>query len=246
MASPIRTSAPAAEQSRIACIYVIGGPPDVVKVGFAVDLQRRLAQLQTASPHRLTVLFRQETPAEDAAAVETQAHWILRDHRRNGEWFEVTVETAAAAIRSAHASVREGTARAERRGAAAARRGYAGNPLAVLYRNGTLDVRRYEGGIVYQRALAIALGSPDHVTGAHRRDAELLVDVKRWVTRANAAMEAAAGAEAMVLTQALLWEGHRLHTAAMEGLRKERALRLIAKALAAVADQVTDEPWMRR
>jgi hypothetical protein len=71
-----------------------------VKVGSSNDPARRLAELQTGSPHRLWIDYRVAVSG-CASQVEFAAHDILAAHRGLGEWFAVPTEAAIAAIHAA-------------------------------------------------------------------------------------------------------------------------------------------------
>ena len=75
-------------------IYVIqaGGAEGPVKFGRAENVNARLAALSTASPYPLNLVAELDAPDE----AERQFHWLLRDHRLNGEWFIWCPEVAAA------------------------------------------------------------------------------------------------------------------------------------------------------
>jgi hypothetical protein len=100
---------PATARLRSGYVYVITNPawPGCVKVGRAGDPDRRLAGYQTASPKR-----DYERPfmqfAKDCFALESLVHRELAN-RLEGEWFEVDVDTAVAAIRAAFAKVEGST-----------------------------------------------------------------------------------------------------------------------------------------
>jgi len=78
-------------------IYVILGEHDLVKIGISNDPTSRLANLQTASPFRLRLVF--TAPAYGHAyRIEQMAHTILGRQRASGEWFKVTPDMAIAAV----------------------------------------------------------------------------------------------------------------------------------------------------
>jgi len=62
--------------------YFVQGPPlTPVKIGRARDVARRVASLQTGSPHELRVLLVLEGDREE------EMHWAFAKHRLRGEWF---------------------------------------------------------------------------------------------------------------------------------------------------------------
>lgn len=82
------------------CVYVIstfGG--FFSKIGVSRDPAARLAQLQTACPHELTLCHATgQMPAGSARSIERLCHAYLSDHREAGEWFAIPPDLAAAAI----------------------------------------------------------------------------------------------------------------------------------------------------
>lgn len=57
-----------------------------IKVGYSLDPEARLRQLQTASPHRLEIV----ATIEGGATEEGQIHEVLAEFRMEGEWFRST------------------------------------------------------------------------------------------------------------------------------------------------------------
>ena len=66
-------------------VYVLQGG-DKVKIGISVDPIGRAAARQTASPVRLSILWRITCP--DARHLEAALHARYAAHRLHGEWFE--------------------------------------------------------------------------------------------------------------------------------------------------------------
>lgn len=81
-------------------LYVIAesdaGP---CKVGHAANPRTRLALLQTGNPRRITLEYM--AAVGDAETAEQFAHTVLWETRILGEWFDVGVERATAAVRLA-------------------------------------------------------------------------------------------------------------------------------------------------
>lgn len=75
-------------------VYLIqAGEEGPVKIGFtAVDPQRRLAQLQTASPYRLSLRFTIHGDVTSEKHLQTR----FADYRLEGEWFEPRQDIFAA------------------------------------------------------------------------------------------------------------------------------------------------------
>ncbi|WP_084718870.1 GIY-YIG nuclease family protein [Streptacidiphilus carbonis] len=68
-------------------VYVIGSADEagLLKIGRAVDVPRRLAQLKGMSPVPLSVLWSRETDNTD---LESKLHRHFASYRRHGEWFD--------------------------------------------------------------------------------------------------------------------------------------------------------------
>lgn len=77
-------------------VYIIatlrdGKPSEPVKVGITKSIASRFNTLQTASPNKLEVYFAAPVPnRENAAKIEKGFHHVLRKHRLNGEWFDIS------------------------------------------------------------------------------------------------------------------------------------------------------------
>jgi T5orf172 domain len=81
-------------------IYVIKGDNGLCKIGITANPNARLAQL------RSTLSFPMDfawigAPKGDTIAIERDAHAMLAQYRRNGEWFEVSPDAAVGAIHAA-------------------------------------------------------------------------------------------------------------------------------------------------
>jgi hypothetical protein len=94
-------------------VYVIGSGRGPRKIGIAVNPVSRLRRLQTGSAARLTLQHQRHIARALAPAVEAYAHWLLRDHKQQGEWFRVSAAHAIEALDQAEAAVARGE-RAER------------------------------------------------------------------------------------------------------------------------------------
>lgn len=84
-------------------IYVIGPRFGPRKIGFASDVQKRLATLQSSNPAELIIQYRIDVGGQ-ARDVEFEAHRLLQDRRLRGEWFNVTLDDAIGAIETAIAT----------------------------------------------------------------------------------------------------------------------------------------------
>jgi len=82
-------------------VYVIASEGGMCKIGKANDPQKRVRELSTGSPYRLTVAH--TFPLESqfrCFEVERAAHERLAEKRMSGEWFNVTADEAADAVRA--------------------------------------------------------------------------------------------------------------------------------------------------
>lgn len=64
-------------------IYFVQAETGQIKIGLALDVGRRLAQIRTISPVPITLL----ATAEGGRAKEHQYHQRFAEHRMHGEWF---------------------------------------------------------------------------------------------------------------------------------------------------------------
>lgn len=65
-------------------VYFIRSEPGEIKIGLAIDVQKRLRGLQTSHPYALTLL----TAVKGSKEVECAYHKQFAEHRLHGEWFE--------------------------------------------------------------------------------------------------------------------------------------------------------------
>ena len=96
----LKTRPPRGSTSGVSSVYVIGNDANgLVKIGYADNLRNRFSGLNCGSPVCLRVLhFVHVVDGCIAKRVEGLVHKRLADKRRKGEWFEVSVAEAAAAI----------------------------------------------------------------------------------------------------------------------------------------------------
>lgn len=89
-------------------LYVVQARRNLVKIGMAAKPAARLCSLQTGSTERLRLAHIVPVERSLAVAVERYAHWLLNEFRGSGEWFSVSAEQAATAIREALSAVSDG------------------------------------------------------------------------------------------------------------------------------------------
>lgn len=72
--------------------FIRAGRTNSVKIGYAKNVEKRLATHQTSSPHKLELIgFLPGTIAD-----ESDWHDRFRDHRIRGEWFELAMDLRCA------------------------------------------------------------------------------------------------------------------------------------------------------
>ena len=69
----------------------------MVKVGHTIHIDKRLDELQVASPHQLRMIARGEVD------LEKRLHYLLRPWWRGGEWFDLNDETRTIILSSLEA-----------------------------------------------------------------------------------------------------------------------------------------------
>ncbi len=83
-------------------VYLITAGDDVVKIGVAKNVLRRLKGLQTGHYEKLSIAYNIGFPRRDVAyAVECRAHRLLKEYLMEGEWFAVSLDKARVAIEQA-------------------------------------------------------------------------------------------------------------------------------------------------
>lgn len=80
------------------CIYIIGIQDNPVKIGMADNPRLRLKSLQTGCPDDLQLFWHIKVLSHSVEEIEAAVGRELIEHRRRGEWFNVSVETAKATI----------------------------------------------------------------------------------------------------------------------------------------------------
>ena len=76
-------------------LYVIGpqkGGP--TKIGFSVDPEKRLSNLQTGNPNILKIHYLVEVSTDKVRNMERIIHKTCKMHRLKGEWFNFDSKTA--------------------------------------------------------------------------------------------------------------------------------------------------------
>ena len=84
-------------------VYVVGPEIGPKKIGIAKNVRSRLSQYKTHNTQNVKLLFSINCPKDKAKRIEKSVHQALKERRVHGEWFNVSVEEAKAAIRDAAA-----------------------------------------------------------------------------------------------------------------------------------------------
>jgi hypothetical protein len=98
--------APAAPPIEGAFLYIISGPPGLVKIGVTTDPRARILALQTGSPYPLDFAAIVATPGS-GYNIEALVHQLLDPYHVSGEWFRVSPYVAMGTIQRAATSLRE-------------------------------------------------------------------------------------------------------------------------------------------
>lgn len=91
-----------ADERALTAVYVVGNEhAGAVKIGIAIDVQKRMASLQTGSPHPLRLHSALYTGRRQARHLEKLVHDKLKECEvhLNGEWFDVDPVDAAAVLK---------------------------------------------------------------------------------------------------------------------------------------------------
>jgi hypothetical protein len=75
-------------------IYIIesGG---YYKIGVSINVENRLSQIQTSTPHDVTLVAKVSVKNNSAGRVETALHQYYSPVHKNGEWFNLSPREAA-------------------------------------------------------------------------------------------------------------------------------------------------------
>lgn len=84
----LRRKLPSAEQHGGRIYLIRSGDSDVVKIGFAFDVEKRLRELQTGSPEKLSIVA--TVPGD--IKTEQMLHKNYASSHIRGEWFHETPE----------------------------------------------------------------------------------------------------------------------------------------------------------
>ncbi len=104
--TPFLSNSPAQGQQRgstpLTGVYVIGSKAvGAIKIGIASDVIARVASLQTAFPHPLSIYSASYTGRPFAERIEAECHRVLKDlgFHLNGEWFDADPDDASDLVR---------------------------------------------------------------------------------------------------------------------------------------------------
>lgn len=75
-------------------VYLIASGRNIIKVGKAGDVRKRVRGLQTASPFEMQVFHTIEVSTQNVGALEKLIHKRLKRYRLRGEWFRIERQTA--------------------------------------------------------------------------------------------------------------------------------------------------------
>jgi hypothetical protein len=75
-------------------VYVIASGPHSVKIGFSVDPERRVGQLQTGHERKLSLVYKELVTDFEGPMLEKRIHDANRHKGLRGEWFDLSHEEA--------------------------------------------------------------------------------------------------------------------------------------------------------
>lgn len=90
-----------------AYIYVIGEDAGPFKIGYTTQPHNRLAALRIETKRDLAWRGHELVPFRFARGIEMLAHKLLSEHKSDGEWFFVDLETACSAVERAAAECQQ-------------------------------------------------------------------------------------------------------------------------------------------
>lgn len=82
-------------------VYVVSGDHGRQKIGCSDNPRQRIKELQTGSPFPLKFEFIGEAENGSGGQIEVEAHFMLAQHRAEGEWFVVPSDVAVTAVMAA-------------------------------------------------------------------------------------------------------------------------------------------------
>lgn len=85
----------------MAYIYVIGEQCPPYKIGITNNPDRRLKNLQTGHPKKLTIHYTESIPENKVKELEQIIHKTIGHKRLVGEWFDIQLSEAIAEVKYA-------------------------------------------------------------------------------------------------------------------------------------------------
>lgn len=82
-------------------IYVIGGKHKPYKIGITNNPNRRLKNLQTGHPNKLSIHYTEEIPDSCVKLLEKLIHKNVGRYKTHGEWFDIELNEAIAEVKFA-------------------------------------------------------------------------------------------------------------------------------------------------
>jgi hypothetical protein len=82
-------------------VYVIASGPRAVKIGFSIDPERRVQELQTGHERHLSLVHKEPVSDIHGPLLEKLIHRANRHKTLRGEWFDLTHEEAILEVKFA-------------------------------------------------------------------------------------------------------------------------------------------------
>jgi len=75
-------------------VYIIGSESGPIKIGISDKPEKRVKQLQTGNPNKLSLIHTEEIEDNLAESIELEIHKNLKLKKTVGEWFNISITEA--------------------------------------------------------------------------------------------------------------------------------------------------------
>ncbi len=190
-------------------VYVIGAINRPVKIGVTGNITVRLVHLRHGSPERLNV-WHIEDAGNIARAVERTSHYLLRDHRLSGEWFDIPPLDAVATIKNVRRAIESGDISSKRYYYRDPRNHRGPDPLVALGISGRLTPEQLKIARAYRRAADRIGTMAKRGAGGNVWRREDSLACSEQVRRADGVIMDIYGPEILEIAKSILCEGRSM------------------------------------